>query len=377
MIERNLRVSPVRNKAVSIIGHRRAGKTFYFFQIISKLERNRVIYLDFEEPFLKGSSPLEALKVVLEIFPEVSGNRAEYVFLDEVQNANGWESLVRSLLNRGLHVFITGSSSKLLAREVATQLRGRTLSYLLLPFSFNEYLRALRVEADTSSLENTGRIKRYLAEYLENGGFPEIVLEEENERILKDYIDLAFFRDFVERHGVRSISLARLVFNHILQNFSKELSVRAIGRRLRSEGVGFNINTLYDYIEGLEDTLFVFFLRKSSRKVHERELWPRKAYLCDTGVARLLTPLDFWRLMENAVFLELLRRMNEKPFLELYYYKDSQGQEVDFILKERGRIRQLIQVTYASSRDDVDGREIRAIVKASEELGCKNMIIIT
>lgn len=378
IIERELEVKPVKGKALVIIGPRRSGKTYYFFNIISKLNRNETIYLDFEEPFLKGLKPLEVLKIVLEIFPEVSGTTPKNVFLDEVQNVESWETTVRSLLSRNLNVLVTGSSSRLLSREIATQLRGRSVSYLLLPFSFREYLKARNIDIEPGLLESLGRVKRELRNYLEEGGFPEIVLGEEKERILREYVDLVFFKDFVERHKVRSMTLARLLFNHIMQNFSREMSIRSLGRKLMSEGAGFNIGTLYRYVENLEDTVFIFFLRKFSLKAHERETWPRKVYLADTGLTRVfrISP-DYGKLMENIVFLHLLRESNKNPLLSFYYWKDNQQNEVDFVVKEGLKIKQLIQVTYASGRDEVDRKEVKALLKAGRELDCKNLQVIT
>ncbi|MEM3504355.1 MAG: ATP-binding protein [Nitrososphaeria archaeon] len=378
MIERDLNIKPIERKAITIIGPRRAGKTFYFFNLISNLERNKVIYLDFEEPFLKELSLMDVLKIVLEIFPEVTGTLPKFVFLDEIQNVNLWESLVRSLLNRGLYVFVTGSSSKLLSKEVATQLRGRSISYLLLPFSFKEYLKAKRVHVEQNLLENKGIVKRELKNYLEEGEFPEIVLSVEKEKILKEYIDLAFFKDFVERHNVKSITLARYVFNNLLQNFSQEVSIRSIGRKLKSQGIGFNITTLYKYVENLEDTLFLHFLRKFSLKAHERELWPRKVYLVDVGLTKYTKfTQDYGKLMENVVFLHLLRKINQNPLLTFYYWKDYHQNEVDFIIKEGECIKELVQVTYASNKDEVDRRETSSLLKASENIRCNNLSIIT
>jgi hypothetical protein len=378
MVERELKINSIERKAVTLIGPRRAGKTFYFFNLISNLERSKVLYLDFEEPFLKGLSSLDVLKIVLEIFPEAAGGLPEYVFLDEVQNVSLWESLVRSLLNRGLHVFVTGSSSKLLSREVATQLRGRSISYLLLPFSFREYLKARSIDVEPNRLGNRGIVKRELKKYLEEGGFPEIVLQMEKEKILKEYVDLAFFKDFIERHNVKSITLARYVFNNLLQNFSQETSIRAIERKLKSQGASFNITTLYKYVESLEDTLFIHFLRKFSLKAHERELWPRKVYLVDTGLTGYTKfSQDFGKLMENVVFLHLLRETNQNPLLTFYYWKDYQQNEVDFVIKEGANIRELIQVTYASGKDEIDRRETDSLLKASESVECNKLSIIT
>lgn len=378
IIKRELKISKIKNKAISLIGPRRSGKTYYFLSIIKKLEREKTLYLDFEESFLKELNALEVLEIILDIFPEVTGNSASYIFLDEIQNIKNWESLVRTLLNKDLEVFITGSSSKLLSKEISTQLRGRTLSYLLLPFSFREFLKARKIQYNLNLLADRGKIKRLLGEYLEGGGFPEVVLYEEREKILKEYVDMTFFKDFVERHEIKSTKLARYIFNHLMQNFSKEFSIRAIERKLRSEKLKFNITTLYKYVENLEDTVFVFFLRKFSLKAHERESWPRKIYLCDTGLTKVyrFSP-EIGKLSENAVFLELLRKTNENPLLELYYWKDYQQREVDFVLKQGERVHQLIQVCYDIDDFNTKERELKSLVKASKQLNCNNLLVIT
>ena len=153
----------------------------------------------------------------------------------------------------------------------------------------------------------------------------------------------------------------------MLQNFSKEFSIKAVARKIKSEGIKFNINTLYKYADCLEDTVFIFFLKKYSSKVYLRELWPKKVYLCDTGLTRIMRfSENFGKLMENVVFLELLRKTNENPLTEIFYFKTHEGYEVDFLVKESLRIKQLIQVSYANSFDEIEHREIRALLKANE-----------
>ena len=134
---------------------------------------------------------------------------------------------------------------------------------------------------------------------------------------------------------------------------------------------------MYDYITKLEGILFFFFLKKFSKKVHLRETWPKKIYLCDTGLVKItkFSP-DYGRSMENTVFLELVRSKNENPLMDIFYYKLSDG-EVDFVLKKGSKIKQLIQVTYASSKDEIEKREIKSLLKASKELKCKDLLVIT
>jgi len=378
LVERELSLKPVKDKAISIVGPRRAGKTFYFYQLIRGNKEN-CLYLDFEDSALIDVKFDEVLDVI-NLFIEITGRVPTDIFLDEVQRVEKWETMVRTLLNReSYRIFVTGSSSKLLSREVATQLRGRSLTYFLFGFSFREFLRAKGVELEEvlSGLEKA-KIKNLLREYLEFGSFPEVVLREDKEKILKEYQDTIFFKDFVERHELKSIEVAKFVFSQALQSFSHEFSVNRLVNLLKSNGVRMGKNTVYDYVEKLQDTLAVFFVRKYSEKISLRESWPRKVYICDTGISKVVRfSEDFGRLMENAVFIEEMRKTNDNPLLEIFYWKDRQQNEVDFVLKEGLRIKQLIQVTYANGRDEIERREIRALLKASEELGCRDLLVIT
>ncbi|MCD6469326.1 ATP-binding protein [Candidatus Bathyarchaeota archaeon] len=161
-----------------------------------------------------------------------------------------------------------------------------------------------------------------------------------------------------------------------LQNFSREFSVNKISKAIRPRK--FGKNTLYSYVDKLQDSVAVFFLNRFSLKVYQRESWPKKVYVCDTGLTKIMRfSEDLGKLMENSVFLELLRQTNRRPLLEIYYWRSSQHAEVDFLLKEGAVIKQLIQVTYASGRDEIERREIKSLLRASKETGCNNLLIVT
>ena len=374
-VGRELRVRD--DRAAVIIGPRRAGKTYYFYQLIGK-DRGSTLYLNFEDIRLMDVQAREIFEL-LRLYTELTGAEIERIFLDEIQNVPRWEYAVRSLIDKGRYkIYMTGSSSKLLSKEIATQLRGRTYSYLLLPFSFREYLKAKGKSLPRIiSRDEESKIRGMLRDYLTGGGFPEIVLGGDRERILKEYLDMILFRDFVERHSLKNITLARYLMMHFLQNFAKEFSVNSVANKLKSMGAKFGKNTLYDYISKLEDTVVIFYLRRYDKKVHLRESWPREVYLCDTSLSsRSRFSEDYGKLVENTVFLELLRRGNEAPLQELYYYR-SRDYEVDFVVKEGEKVRELIQVTYASGKDEIERRELRALDKAGEELKCKNKTVIT
>jgi len=376
-VERELKVPWRRDKIISIIGPRRAGKTYYFYQLINH-NRDNSLYLNFEDTRLYGVD-FTGIRDLIRVYVEISGREPTSIFFDEIQNVHGWEKAVRELLDlQRYNIFVTGSSSKLLGKEIATQLRGRTFSYMLLPFSFREYLKAKNVTVpEPLTMDIAAKIRAHLRDYLEYGGFPEVIFEEtEKTRILKEYSEMILFRDIIERHNLKNMNLARFLLSFFLQNFSKEFSINRIAKSLGLRG--FGKNTLYSYVDKIQDSVAIFFLNRYSLKVYQRESWPKKAYLCDTGLAKVTRfSEDIGKLMENAVFLELMRETNERPMLEIYYWRNNQKGEVDFILKEGVRIQELIQVTYARERDEIDKREIKSLLEASEKTGCRNLTAIT
>ena len=317
-VERELNIKPIKGKAVSIIGPRRAGKTYFLLHKFFK-DLSESIYADIESVEFSKITPEEFLKII-SLYEARYEAKVKNVFLDEIQNLEGWQSLVRSLLNRNYKVFLSGSSSKLLSKEIATQLRGRTLSYLLLPFSFREILKAKKFPVQTLYTETEiQKIRLILEEYLNYGGFPEVVFSDAKDRILKEYFDTIFYKDFVERHSIKSINTARIIFEYLFQNFSKEISIEKIKNFIKSQAGIETKTTIYSYLEKISDTLAVFFIDKFSPSVYKRKSWPKKAYVCDVGISRAISySEDIGRRMENSVFLELLRKKNESPFMEIY-----------------------------------------------------------
>lgn len=378
LVPRELKLKVISGKATTVIGPRRAGKTSLLLQEMAKYDKNEAVYLDFEDIALKGISATDSLKVITEIFAEVTGRKAKSVFLDEIQNVADWQSLVRTLLDRSYTVYATGSSSKLLAKELATQLRGRGVAYILLPFSFYEVLVATNEsELNQDDLSDAGKLKNILNRYLESGGFPEIVLgKEDKDKLLVEYRELIFFKDFVERQNAKSIEVARYIFNFVTQCFASEMSVRKVLNSLKSNGIPFGRNTIYDYVEKLQDTMVFFFLDRYSTKISLRSSWPKKVYLADNGLAWRL-PYDKGRLMENAVFLQLKRKYGAAPTSELYYYRDAANLEVDFVVKNGVDIKELLQVTHVSDGKDIKDAEVKSLLKVGKELRCQKLTVIT
>jgi len=379
VIERDVTVKfPKTPRAISIIGPRRAGKTYLMFQLINQLisgglPREKTVYVNFEDPRLLGAELkdlLTFLDVYYEMFPENVREECHF-FLDEVQNVPDWERFVRFLLDRNQRVVVSGSSSKLLSKEIATSLRGRSLSVRVYPFSFREVLRAngLKVERFYSTYEKA-RINKLLREYLHWGGYPEVVLNPHlRAEILREIIDLTIYRDIVERWGAENLKALRLLLRMLA--FSSHLSASKAYRNLKSLGIGVGKATVANYIEYFSDSMILHPLRPYVKSYKLQERMGFKPYLVDNGLLKVMGVEDEGRLLENLVFTELLKRGYE-PNGELFYYVTRNGREVDFVIKGR----ELIQVT-AELHEKNRERELRALIEAGRELGIGKLTIVT
>ncbi|MEM5811665.1 MAG: ATP-binding protein, partial [Candidatus Aenigmatarchaeota archaeon] len=328
IFERELKVDFLKNKAIAIIGPRRSGKTYFLLNILRN--NKNTLYVDLEHSAFREITHKEFFEII-SIFEEYFKAKVEKVIIDEIQNLNNWESLVRSLLDSGYYLMFSGSSSKLLSKEIATQLRGRSITYFLLPLSFREYLEFKNIERKKLfSISEKVKIIKFLEEFIEWGSYPEILAyPEKKEKILKEYFDTIFQKDFIERFEIVHTYIAKLLFEFILQNFSKEISLNKISNFISSK-IGKNVkNIVYDYAEKLPESLSVFFVEKFSKSVYERKSLGRKVYVCDLGLVSMLSmERNMGKKMENIVFIELVRKTNIIPLQEIFYWKDYQQNEV-------------------------------------------------
>jgi predicted AAA+ superfamily ATPase len=372
------------NKVITIVGPRRAGKTFFLFQIIKKLlERGSdltdIIYINFEDERIlpmKG----EQLQSILDAYFELYEKREKpYIFLDEIQNISGWDRFVRSLNDRGLAVFLTGSNSRMLSREIATSLRGRTLTYEVFPFSFKEFLNAkgISLEKNVAYGKKRHKISHLYEEYFFSGGYPEITLIEDESvksRILQDYYNAIFYRDLVERYRIKNTELLRQWLNALVVNLSSMISFTKIENDFRSRGMKLSRATLSTFSRYVEDIFFGFFVEVYSESARKRQVNPKKFYLIDLAIHNYLTfafSENRGRLLENLIFLALRRKGHP-----VFYYKTAQGYEVDYLVKDKGK-GQLIQVCQDLNRIDTFSREKRALISALKELGLGAGTIVT
>jgi len=375
--DRLIDVKKTKEFAISIIGPRRAGKTYFLFNVMKKLglKDEEYVFVNFEDDEIK-SMEREELRKIISYHYEIYGREPEYIFLDEIQNLERWQSFVYSLVEKKrYYTFLTGSSSKLLSREIATQLRGRSLNVIVFPFSFKEFLLLNGIETKNfySTIEEA-KIKNYLLKYLKNGGFPQVALGKVDiKEFSTEYLSVVLYRDLIERFKIENADAAKFLLLSVLQSFAKEFSLNKVYNQLRQK-IEVSNKTLYKYFTYFEEIMFSFPLYKFSFSYKKAMLTIPKIYVSDCGIAASKFE-DMGRLMENLVFIELKKKELQNIF-EIYYFK-ANSREVDLVIKEGLEIKQLIQVTYASARDEVDKREIKALVKASELLKCKNLLIIT
>jgi predicted AAA+ superfamily ATPase len=384
VVEREVEIQPNKDMAIGIVGPRRAGKTFACYYLIKRwnLKDEDYLFVNFEDDEIKRKNREEVVKCI-QAHAEIYGKEPEFIFLDEIQSLKDWESFVYSLIEKKRYfIFLTGSSSKLLSKEIATQLRGRSLNYAIFPFSFKEFLisRKFRLKEIYPSIEEA-KIKNFLSEYLQKGGFPLVVLGKIDEKTFaREYVDVVLYKDIVERFKIENVDAARFLLYSLLESFSKEFSINKVYKTMKEKGMEVSNKVLYSYISYIQEALFSFFVRKFYYSYRKSELSIPKVYVNDVGIANNFSRYQFMenigRLMENLVFIELKKQELGNLIEGIYYFKDMQN-EVDFVVKKELEIQQLIQVTYASNKDEVEKREIRGLLKASELLNCNNLLVIT
>jgi len=354
------------NKVISIYGVRRAGKSYILRQIAKELSddhgKENVLYVNFEEAGFPTKLTKDFLLRIYEVYKKYVGPKKKpIIILDEVQEVSGWEKFVRTINEKDeAYIIISGSSAKLMSEELTTILSGRSINTEIFPLSFSEFLDFKNFK-DTYNLI---RLKGLFLEFLKFGGFPETVLEESEEKkkeIVRNYFQTIIIKDAVKRFKVRNEEVLESLAKFIVSNPSAFLSYRNISRSL-----GIPLKTIGRYSKYLNIARLYVSLKKFSYSVKEQEKSPRKVYLIDNSFHTVLGfkfSANIGKLIENVVAIELLRRKSyHNPGLEIYYFKTKEGYEIDFLIKEGQNIKELVQVCYASSFDEIGKREIRALL---------------
>jgi predicted AAA+ superfamily ATPase len=378
---RRVKLPWLPRKVDAIVGMRRSGKTWLMFQRMRELvdagtPREDLLYINFEDDRLGEVTAAHLSKLMEAHYRRNPAGRSRpgALFFDEIQLVQGWERFVRRLVDtETAHVCVTGSSSKLLSREIATSLRGRSLATELFPFSLVEVLahRGIRSEPRPPAQVRSA-IEHAAHEYLRRGGFPEVqTLDEPTRvRVLQDYLDVAILRDLIERHAISNPVALRRFVRQLMNAPAGLFSIHKLHDDLRSQGLSVSKDSLHAWLDHVQDA-FVFFaipIHTSSERV--RQINPRKVYAVDPGLVTACArrgSADFGQLLETAVFIELRRTSPE-----VAYARTKSGYEVDFVTPS-----DLVQACASLDDPATREREVRALREAMASLGHKEATIVT
>jgi len=379
--DRDYEITCSSNKIISLIGVRRSGKTYILFSLIKQLRQtidtNNLLYINFEDDRL---FPLTAndlslfLESYYELYPAKKKEKV-YFFFDEIQNVPAWELFLRRLADtENCAIYVTGSSAKLLSKEIATSLRGRTISYEIFPLSFSEFLSFKDIEPNIHSSNSRACIGNALNEYIWKGGFPEVVSQEKAVffKILQEYLELIMYRDVLDRHHLSNAFLLKFLQKYGITHLSTLVSVNNLHSLFKQEGLAVSKNTLHDYLDYFEDAFLFFSIPIHSRSVKAELRNPKKIYCIDTGfntVVDMTSDFSIGRIIENIVFLHLRRKYSQISYVKL-------KQETDFCYTAE-KMKCLVNVSYNLENPSTKKRELTGLAEAMDYYKVKNGTIIT
>ena len=358
------------NKQIKLItGPRRSGKST---QALLMLQGKNFAYLNFDDNALLSRWNEEVVMAMLDdVYPAY-----DYLLLDEVQNLDNWDLWVSKLYRNGVNMVITGSNAKLLSSEMATVLTGRYIQVEMLPFSLAEVFEWNGMNLGAVSDEDAVRALRMMDDYLRNGGYPETV---EARSITQGYLSTLFdsivWKDVAKRHRVRNVNDLNNLAMYLVSNFCNPLSYNSVAMDL-----GFaSVATTKKFMGYLNEPYLFFYLSRYNNKLKLMKNAPQKVYLVDNGFvsAKAFSLSDnLGRLLENQVFVELLRR-GYNTERSLFYYRSRNDKEVDFVTRDGNRIESLIQVCYDLSSPKTEKREVDSLIECAAELQCDRLVIVT
>ena len=367
----------------AITGPRRAGKTFFCFQLINKLKekisKENLLYINFEDEKLLGAEAND-LDKLLETFYELStieNKQNIYLFLDEIQNVKNWDNWVRRIYDtqKNIKLILTGSSSKLLSKEISTSLRGRSINIEIFPLSFKELLTWNKILYNLKTISYSKdkiEIKKKFYKFLAEGGYPAIAKNNNKWDILQNYYESMIFKDVIERNNIKEIKKLRVLANLLFESITKEISYNNLMNKLKYLGFNISKNTIIGYISYFEDAYLFFQNLKYEYSITKQLGSVKKIYCIDNGLLNAVSfkfSKDTGKLLENLVFIELKRRGNE-----IYYFRKNN--ECDFLIKEKNKIIKAVQVTKKLDEEN-SRREINGLLEAMKEYNLKEGLILT
>lgn len=353
---------------ILISGVRRCGKSTLMHQIRKRVSVSEN-YLNFDDNRLVGFC-LSDFEILLECFYEMFGNQNIYYF-DEIQNIEGWEFFVRRLHNEGKKVFITGSNSKLLSKEMGTHLTGRSIQIELFPFSFREFISFKEIEikeGDYYRIEKFSKLKALWDEYIHKGGFPTF-LQTSQSPVFKNLCENIIYKDIIARYKLKGVKSINELFTYLISNVAKDFSYNKLKNLFNVK----NVLTIKDYILYFEQSYIFFTVNKFDYSYKKQIANSKKIYSIDTGLTNHLSfrfSENYGRQLENAVFLQL-KRMG----FDIYYHRGKY--ECDFVVRQKDRITKAIQVCKAIGRQPTKDREVRGLLEAVRTYGLPYGLLLT
>ncbi len=358
----------LQNPLIKLItGPRRVGKSVF---ALLMLQGKNFAYLNFDDNQLleKWDEDL-AMSALDDVYPDY-----DFMLLDEIQNLPDWDLWVSKLYRRGKNLIITGSNANMLSSEMATVLTGRYLQIEMLPFSLDETMRWKNISPDRK--EQAAQAIVLADDYMRNGGYPETI---PSRSITKSYLSTLFdsilLKDVAKRHNVRNTSDLYNLATYLLSNFCNPISANELAGELGLSSVA----TTKKFCDYLNEPYLFFYLPRFNNKLKLMNKAPKKVYVVDNGFVQSTAfnlSDNLGRLLENQVFVEILRR-GYIPGQTLFYYRTRNDKEIDFVTRKGAKVEQLIQVCYDMTSEKTRKRELDALVEAAEELHCDNLLIIT
>ena len=352
-----------------ITGPRRVGKST---QALLMLRDKNFAYLNFDsQQLLDAWDDYLVMRMLDDVYPGY-----DYLLLDEVQNLDAWDLWVSGLYRQGKNLVITGSNAKMLSSEMATVLTGKYLQVEMLPFSLEELFDWHKLDLHHLMPEQGAECKVLTDDYLRNGGYPEVVA---SRQLVRSYLDTLFdsivWKDVAKRHNVRNITDLNNLAVYLVSNFCNPLSANELAEELGLSSV----NTTKKYMDYLHEPYLFYYLSRYNNKLKLMKKAPRKVYVVDSGfvAAKAFSVTEnLGRLLENQIFIELVRRGYDTE-KSMFYYRSRNDKEVDFVVRQGAHIERLVQVCYDLSSPKTEKREVDAIVECAGELNCDNLAIVT
>lgn len=359
----------LQSKQIKLItGPRRTGKST---EALLMLQGHNFAYLNFDDAQLLGKWDEElVMESLAQIYPSY-----EYLLLDEVQNLPQWDLWVSKLYRNGVNLVITGSNAKLLSSEMATLLTGRYVQLEILPFSLEEFFRWNKTAID-SSAPLPAAATALMDDYLHLGGYPETVVSRTlTQSYLSTLFDAIVWKDVAKRHNVRKVDELNNVAVYMLSNFCNPISANTLARELGMASVA----TAKKYMGYLHEPYLFYYLPRYNNKLKVMAKAPQKVYVVDNGFVTAKAfnlSENLGRLLENQVFIELLRQGYDTE-KTLFYYRSRNDKETDFVVRHGTHIERLVQVCYTLSSPRTLKREVDSLIECAGELNCPNLTIVT